>query len=729
VRWFRDRMPIGRSVCLPVRTTPLITNQNRIRRDVVPASGFVHHDDDSERSISTAGGATMAALPRRKLILIALYCLSNQMLRTQCFKVLSAAGSRGAAGCRRPAARPTTCTFRPFQWQSTSPTKTTTVSTALLGGRTDCDNTSSARRQSIRTQAASSGLLTVRQFATQEHQESVDRAPSASVPASLPTSFEEMGLHPVLVERLHGMGMTAPTSVQASAFQKFLEGSDLTIGSETGSGKTLAYLLPIMHDILTKRDQLQESQRGQRPYEYARAVILVPNKELVQQVVRMAAPLAGGSKAIVSSSSTDASSEDDTAADHLIRVAVLPGGLNDPDDFRPFRDAANGKVPPPDLIVSTPAVLAPWGIKPKCIGFFADLPTLVVDEADMCVDGGYVRAVEQVLLGFKRADRLLSKYREDTNNNESQPTISDDPTISEASSAAGIGAKRKTQHAFVAATIPDYGLRSVSAWLSRRFPRMERIEMDDLHMARHSGLTETTAWIPIETKKDRMLHLVDLLQTEYANDKTMIFCNSVDDVDSVAQALQRAGFANAVPYHAKLSLQDRTQNLEKFRSYRPPSEAVASTSEVSGTGTDAVLMVCTDLASRGLDVPGVTAVVQLQFAGNAVAHLHRMGRCGRASTQTGRGVVYYGAQESDLVRVLMDAESQQEQSSLQLAGEVKDESAWSDEDEGDIDAVESPSSIAGEDEGRVEDGTIRNAFSRKRGFTKKRKKLRSSNVD
>ena len=49
-----------------------------------------------------------------------------------------------------------------------------------------------------------------------------------------------------------------------------------------------------------------------------------------------------------------------------------------------------------------------------------------------------------------------------------------------------------------------------------------------------------------------------------------------------------------------------------------------------------------DLAARGLDVPGVTAVIQLQFAGNVVVHLHRMGRCGRASNRDGRVVVFYG---------------------------------------------------------------------------------------
>jgi hypothetical protein len=54
-------------------------------------------------------------------------------------------------------------------------------------------------------------------------------------------------------------------------------------GAETGSGKTLAYLAPLIDDILQRR-----RPRRTIRYDYARAVILVPNKELVQQVVRMA---------------------------------------------------------------------------------------------------------------------------------------------------------------------------------------------------------------------------------------------------------------------------------------------------------------------------------------------------------------------------------------------------------------------------------------------------------
>ena len=67
----------------------------------------------------------------------------------------------------------------------------------------------------------------------------------------------------------------------------------------------------------------------------------------------------------------------------------------------------------------------------------------------------------------------------------------------------------------------------------------------------------------------------------------------------------RAGI-RAVPYHAKIPLSDRTENLDRFRRYSPEED----------NNDSVAVLVCTDLASRGLDVPGVTAIVQLQFAGN-----------------------------------------------------------------------------------------------------------------
>jgi superfamily II DNA/RNA helicase len=159
-------------------------------------------------------------------------------------------------------------------------------------------------------------------------------------------------------------------------------------------------------------------------------------------------------------------------------------------------------------------------------------------------------------------------------------------------------------------------------------------------------------------------------------------------VEGAQGAMERAGIAS-VQYHAKVPLEERSANLDLFRRYDQDAP--------TNKGTVPVL-VCTDLAARGLDVPSVNAVVQLQFAGNVVAHLHRMGRCGRAGQRTGRGIVFYNEQESELVEVVRAAEEQQEKMVLQ----------------GDVDDVDA------EDEA----GKVNKAFSRKRGFTKKKKKLR-----
>lgn len=436
-----------------------------------------------------------------------------------------------------------------------------------------------------------------------------------------------------------------------------------------------------MDDILERKNKAlgEDGSVGDIGYDYARAIILVPNKELVQQVVRMAVPLAGGPSSLIYGGSTLADlsvlSKDSSDADPLnheqVRLAIFPGGLEDPIDFQPFRNtlALGGQDHPVDLVIATPAAVGPLGLKPKHIEMFADIATLVIDEADMLLDGGYIRALENVLLGFRRADRLQSSM--------------------------GV---TKTQHVFVAATLPDYGLRSVDAYLQKRFPKTTRVTLAGMHQARHSGLAQQTVWIQESSKQERMKELVKLLSEPASEgglegEKVMVFLNSVDDVEGACQALLRAGLI-ALPYHAKMRLNERTSTLDRFRQY----------DKDGGDNEDAVsILVCSDLAARGIDVPNVDAVVQLQFAGNVVAHLHRMGRCGRAGQKTGRGIVFYDeTMEGALVKVVQEAESQQERMVLEGSEVVE---------------------LDTETEEAV-DGSVKKAFSRKRGFTKKLKKLR-----
>ena len=524
--------------------------------------------------------------------------------------------------------------------------------------------------------------------------------------ANADVSFESIGVRsPVLLERLSKLGLERPTQIQAKTFAQICSSdedesesspassrvwaNDVTIGAETGSGKTLAYLLPLLDEILLEK----KNTEGLPSYDYARAIVLVPNKELVQQVLRMAVPLCGGTleesvvwapgganSPLMEQLSPLAANSADTDPSSVVRLAVMPGGLKEPLDFKPFRDSIGfgGENPPVDIVVSTPAALGPLGLPPKFIDLFADVSTLVVDEADMLLDGGYIRSLENVLIGFRRADRLV------------------DPMDS-----SGSGVVKKTQHVFCAATLPDVGLKSVNAYLERKFPYANRIETGNMHNAKHYGLSEATKWYQVETKKERMERVAEMLLTENdeSNDglkgeKAMVFLNSVDDVEGVHQALVQRGI-DAVPYHAKISLNERSENLDRFRRYRKDDD----------NDNDAVpVLVCTDLASRGLDVPGVTAVVQLQFSGNVVSHLHRMGRCGRAGQRTGRGIVFFDEQEAELVEVVRDAEAQQER--MQLEGQEVDDR------------------LDDEEEKAAQKGKVQKAFSRKRGFTKKRKKLR-----
>ena len=467
-------------------------------------------------------------------------------------------------------------------------------------------------------------------------------------------TFESIGVKsPILLERLEKLGFTRPSAVQASTYPAIHEGTDVTIGAETGSGKTLAYLLPLLDDILQRKSD------SNVPYDFCRAIILVPNKELVNQVVRMATPLCGGPQCVVGARFEGATEDVDPST--MVRLAIMPGGLSEPEDFQPFRNcvALGGDDAPVDLVISTPAAVGPLALRPGNIDMFADINTLIIDEADMLLDGGYIRQLENVLMGFRRASKLDASY----------------------------GVKR-VQHVFVAATLPDMGLRSVDAYLQKRFPYAEKVTMAGMHSARHYGLREQTIWIETEGNKERMEQLVELLNSPVEDgglkgEKVMVFLNSGDDVDGAQGALDRAGFPS-VKYHAKISLAERTENLERFRKYSLGVEDEDA----------AAVLVCTDLGARGLDVPGVTAVVQLQFAGNVVAHLHRMGRCGRAGQKNGRGIIFYDEKQRELIEVVRQAETQQER--MVLEGDVDD----------------------------VEDATVKNAFSRKRGFTKKLKKQR-----
>uniref|UniRef100_A0A7R9UC43 RNA helicase n=1 Tax=Pinguiococcus pyrenoidosus TaxID=172671 RepID=A0A7R9UC43_9STRA len=179
-------------------------------------------------------------------------------------------------------------------------------------------------------------------------------------PETSPTfATSDWGLDPRLLKAVMRLGFVRPTLVQSQCIPLALQGKDLLVRARTGSGKTAAYALPVLHKLL--------AAAGQRAG--PRAVILVPTRELVEQVRRQLEELLYFARGDLG---VQGLAGDDTA----VQAARL-------------RDQ-------PDVLVATPAKLAQHLESGNVAGGLADVLCFVVDEADLVLSFGYVDDVNRV---------------------------------------------------------------------------------------------------------------------------------------------------------------------------------------------------------------------------------------------------------------------------------------------------------------------------------------------
>ncbi|HEY3530186.1 MAG TPA: DEAD/DEAH box helicase [Nocardioides sp.] len=171
-----------------------------------------------------------------------------------------------------------------------------------------------------------------------------------------------------LVTTLSEQGITEPTPVQAAVVPDALAGYDVLGRARTGSGKTLAFGLPILSRLAGRRS---------RPC-HPRALVVVPTRELANQVARSLQPLA-----------------------HALglKLTTVYGGTPYEKQTRQIRQRA-------DLVVATPGRLE--DLFENGYVFFDDVEVTVLDEADHLCDLGFYPAVDK-LVGLTPAgsQRLL----------------------------------------------------------------------------------------------------------------------------------------------------------------------------------------------------------------------------------------------------------------------------------------------------------------------------------
>ncbi|MGH7537879.1 MAG: DEAD/DEAH box helicase [Gemmatimonadales bacterium] len=168
--------------------------------------------------------------------------------------------------------------------------------------------------------------------------------------------FASLGLAPELVRAVFEEGYEHPTPIQQETIPLALAGRDLIGSAQTGTGKTAAFLLPI----------LQRLAAGKRPHTL-RALILVPTRELAEQVLQMAR----GYGRHVS-----------------VSAAAIYGGVG----MEPQTRALTRGV---DIVVATPGRLLDHMERGHVD--FTKLEILVLDEADRMLDMGFAPDVGRIL--------------------------------------------------------------------------------------------------------------------------------------------------------------------------------------------------------------------------------------------------------------------------------------------------------------------------------------------
>lgn len=149
-------------------------------------------------------------------------------------------------------------------------------------------------------------------------------------------------------------------------------------------------------------------------------------------------------------------------------------------------------------------------------------------------------------------------------------------------------------------------------------------------------------------ESDKRSHLMDLLHAQRANGAhgkqalTLVFVETKKGADSLENWLCRNQFP-ATTIHGNRTQQEREYALRSFKSGQTP------------------ILVATDVAARGLDIPHVAHVVNFDLPNDIDDYVHRIGRTGRAG-KTGLATAFFNENNANLARPLADLmqESNQE---------------------------------------------------------------------
>ncbi|KAH6675653.1 Pre-mRNA-splicing ATP-dependent RNA helicase prp28 [Halenospora varia] len=232
---------------------------------------------------------------------------------------------------------------------------------------------------------------------------------------------------------------------------------------------------------------------------------------------------------------------------------------------------------------------------------------IIMDEADRMIDLGFEESVNKIL------DALpVSNEKPDT----------DDAEDAQAMSRHLGGKDRYRQTMMYTATMPSAVEKIAKKYLRR--PAI--VTIGNIGEAVET-VEQRVEFVSGEDKRKKRLNEI-LASGEFAP-PIIVFVNIKRNCDAVARDIKHMGFSS-VTLHGSKTQEQREAALASVR-----------------TGATNVL-VATDLAGRGIDVPDVSLVVNFNMSTNIESYTHRIGRTGRAGN-SGVAITFLGNEDSDVM--------------------------------------------------------------------------------
>lgn len=334
-------------------------------------------------------------------------------------------------------------------------------------------------------------------------------------------SFAAFQLKDYLLTAIADKGFKQPTEVQERLIPVIQAGRSVVGQSQTGTGKTHTFLLPIFNQLDSEQQNVQ-------------AVITAPSRELATQIYQAAKQLA------------DFSGEE-------ISIMNFVGGT---DKLRQVERLATKQ---PHIVIGTPGRILDLVTSGDLL--IHTTQVMVVDEADMTLDLGFLADVDQI------AGRMPDNL----------------------------------QMLVFSATIPEKLRPFLRKYMNN--PLIEEIKPKTV-------ISETIDNWLISTKGKDVNQIIYQLLTIGHPYLAIVFANTKQRVDEISQYLKNQGLSVAT-IHGDILPRERKRVMKQIQNL------------------DFQYVVATDLAARGIDIEGVSHVINAEIPDDLEFFIHRVGRTGR----------------------------------------------------------------------------------------------------